>query len=138
MGAKDRETNQVSTRVVGGTDRDTLQGFIAERMKCGAVVYADDDKGYIGLALAHVAVNHSRGQYVQGEADTSGIESFWSMLKRAYMGTFHHLSQSTFTVTPARSAAGTTSGNTTPSTRCWPWWKVWRGYGSGTAIWWSD
>ena len=92
VGAKDRETNQVSAQVVGGTDRDTLQGFIGARVEAGAIVYTDDHKGYIGLTFAHVAVNHSRGQYVQGEAHTNGIESFWSMLKRAYMGTFHHLS----------------------------------------------
>ena len=92
MGAKDRETSQVSAAVVKGTDRDTLQGFIGERVELGSIVYTDDHKGYIGMAFAHVAVNHSHGQYVQGEAHTNGIESFWSMLKRAYMGTFHHLS----------------------------------------------
>ena len=37
--------------------------------------------------------NHSRGEYVRGDATTNGIESFWALLKRAYQGTFHSLSK---------------------------------------------
>lgn len=52
MGAKDRKTNQVSAEVVGGAGRDTLQGFVGERVECGAVVYTDDHKGCIGMTFA--------------------------------------------------------------------------------------
>ena len=31
-------------------------------------------------------------EYVKGGIHTNGIESFWSMLKRAHKGTFHRLS----------------------------------------------
>ena len=31
-------------------------------------------------------------EYVNGQAHTNGIESFWSMLKRAHKGTFHKIS----------------------------------------------
>lgn len=31
-------------------------------------------------------------EYVRGQAHTNGMESFWSMLKRAHAGTFHKLS----------------------------------------------
>ena len=41
----------------------------------------------------HKAVNHSVGEYVNGEIHTNGLESFWSMLKRGYMGTYHHMSK---------------------------------------------
>ena len=32
------------------------------------------------------------GEYVRGQAHTNGVESFWSMLKRAHTGTFHKMS----------------------------------------------
>lgn len=32
------------------------------------------------------------GEYVNGQAHTNGIESFWAMLKRGYHGTYHHFS----------------------------------------------
>ena len=40
----------------------------------------------------HEAVRHVDGEYVRGDAHTQGIESFWSMLKRAHKGTFHKIS----------------------------------------------
>ncbi len=32
------------------------------------------------------------GKYVDGMAHTNGIESFWSLLKRGYKGTYHRMS----------------------------------------------
>ena len=31
-------------------------------------------------------------EYVRGQAHTNGVESFWSMIKRAHTGTFHKMS----------------------------------------------
>ena len=33
------------------------------------------------------------GEYVKGKASINGMESFWSMLKRGYVGTFHRMSR---------------------------------------------
>ena len=52
-GAKDRKTNRVSTAVVSGTDTATLQGFVNDRAKEGAIIYTDEHAAYRGLA------NHS-------------------------------------------------------------------------------
>ena len=46
----------------------------------------------IGIPNRHETVCHSAGEYVRGMAHTNGIESFWSMLKRAYTGTYHWVS----------------------------------------------
>ena len=93
VGAKDRETNQVSVAVVENTDAGTLQGFVLEHSTEDATVYTDNHFGYRGLPRRHEAVNHSVGEYVKGMAHTQGIESFWSMLKRAHTGIYHKMSK---------------------------------------------
>ena len=92
VGAKDRATKAVSAQVVQETDAKTLQGFVADHAASGATVYTDDAKAYRGMPFKHEAVKHSVGEYVRDMAHTNGIESFWSMLKRAHKGTFHKIS----------------------------------------------
>lgn len=84
-GVKDRDTNKVSAAVVLGTDTVTLQEFVNERTADGAKVYTDDHAAYRGL-LNHQAVRHSVSEYVNGQAHTNGVESFWAALKRGYHG----------------------------------------------------
>ena len=91
VGIKDRETNQVHAVVVTNTDKVTLQNFVKESTVEGAKVYTDEAAAYKGL-LNHESVSHSVGEYVKDQAHTNGIESFWSMLKRGYDGTYHHMS----------------------------------------------
>ena len=38
------------------------------------------------------AVNHGIGEYVRGEVSTNTVESYFSILKRGVVGTFHHVS----------------------------------------------
>ena len=38
-------------------------------------------------------MNYSVGKYVDDQAHTNGIESFWSMLKCGYHGTYHKMSR---------------------------------------------
>lgn len=91
-GVKDRATKQVRAQVVEHTDKATLQGFVLRNAAPDAKVYTDDASAYHGLPRDREAVNHSVFEYVRGQAHTNGIESFWSMLKRGYYGTFHHMS----------------------------------------------
>ena len=92
VGAKDRATNAVSAKVVENTNAKTLHKFVADNAADGATVYTDDASAYKGIPFDHESVRHSVGEYVNGMAHTNGIESFWSMLKRAHKGTFHKLS----------------------------------------------
>ena len=92
VGVKDRETKQVRAKVVERTDAATLQGFVTDHAAPDATVYTDEAAAYEGLPNPHEAVKHSVSEYVRGMAHTNGAESFWSMLKRAHMGTFHKLS----------------------------------------------
>ena len=92
VGAKDRKTNKVKAKVVKDTDAKTLQKFVVASAAVGATVYTDDAKAYKGMPFDHESVRHSVGEYVRGMAHTNGIESFWSMLKRAHKGVYHHFS----------------------------------------------
>ena len=92
VGAKDRTTNKINARVIESTDKSTLQDFVAENAGPDAVVYTDDAAAYEGIPNPHQSVKHSVSEYVNGMAHTNGIESFWSMLKRAHKGTFHKIS----------------------------------------------
>lgn len=93
VGVKDRSTKRVRARVIERTDAKTLQGFVREHTAPGATLYTDDAAAYDGmLDFEHESVKHSVAEYVRGMAHTNGIESFWSMLKRAHKGTFHKLS----------------------------------------------
>ena len=89
-GAKDRPTNQVRASVEETTGA-TLQGFVRDRVRPGAKLYTDGTAAYRSLPNQE-AVKHSVGEYVRGQAHTNGVESFWSLLKRGYVGTFHKLS----------------------------------------------
>ena len=91
VGIKDRDTNRVSAKVVSRTDADTLQGFVMDKVVPGTAIFTDDATAYSTLPN-HEAVKHSVAEYVRGRVHTNGIESFWSMLKRAHKGTFHRLS----------------------------------------------
>ncbi len=92
VGAKDRATKQVAARVIESTDSETLKGFVKSHAKPGATVYTDDAGAYHSLPFDHATVRHSLAEYVKGDIHTNGIESLWSMLKRAHKGTFHKLS----------------------------------------------
>ena len=91
VGMKDRQTNRVRAAVIEHADQVTLQAFVNENVEPGAQIYTDDHRGYIGLSN-HESVKHSVGQYVEGQAHTNGIESFWALLKRGYYGTYHKMS----------------------------------------------
>ncbi|MYD81915.1 MAG: IS1595 family transposase [Acidimicrobiales bacterium] len=92
VGIKDRDSGKVVAEVVEATDADTLVPFVEGHTAETATVYTDGHKAYNALSRTHEVVEHSVGEYVRGMAHTNGIESFWSMLKRGYIGTYHHFS----------------------------------------------
>ena len=93
IGAKQRD-GRIVAKPIDATDKNTLQNFIQKHTQKGATILTDEHRGYIGLKdRVHHTVCHSAGHYVDGMAHTNGIESFWSLLKRGYHGTFHHMSK---------------------------------------------
>jgi transposase-like protein len=93
FGVKSRD-GEVRAKVLPLVDRKTLHAAVLGAVARGAILYTDDHRGYCGLKnVRRTAVNHSGGEYVKGDAHTNGIESFWAVLKRAHLGTFHHWSK---------------------------------------------
>ena len=92
IGMKDRDTKEIKARVIESTDQTTLQGFVVDNTTEDTTVYTDDARAYHGLPRPHKTVKHSVGEYVRERAHTNGMESFWSMLKRGFTGTFHQIS----------------------------------------------
>ena len=91
-GVKDRETNQVDAEVVEKTDGPTLRQFVHHRIERTTLVFTDEAAAYNRLNRPHEAVAHSVGEYVRDMAHTNGMESFWSLLKRGYIGIYHWMS----------------------------------------------
>ena len=92
VGMKDRDSYRIAANVVQSTDTETLQGFVADHADPDATVYTDEAAAYQGMPFEHESVRHSVGEYVREQVHTNGVESFWSMLKRSHMGTFHKIS----------------------------------------------
>lgn len=93
VGTKDRKTKKVQAKVVQDTTSETLTGFVYETSDEDAQTYTDDAKAYQALKrAAHATVKHSVKEYVNGDAHINGMESFWSLLKRGYYGTYHRMS----------------------------------------------
>ena len=92
VGVKDRKTKQVRAKVVPHTDKPTLQGFVREHTASNATVYTDEAPAYKGIPFQHDSVKHSVKEFVRGQVHTNGVESFWAMLKRGYVGVYHKMS----------------------------------------------
>lgn len=94
VGMVERERNRVKAFHVKQTDSATLHNSIKENVTFGSEVYTDEHRSYLGLSgYNHSSVNHSAKEYVNGMVSTNGVESFWALLKRGYIGTFHHISE---------------------------------------------
>jgi transposase-like protein len=95
IGAIARKGNVVC-RVIGDQDAPTLAGFVRRVISDKVTLVATDqnqDYNYLGRGIRHEAVNHSQGEYVRGNVHINSIESFWSLLKRGVIGTYHNVSK---------------------------------------------
>ncbi len=90
-GVKDRHTKQVRIHVVGTVNGEALREFVERFRNEHTPLYTDESPAYENLPN-HAAVKHRAREYVNGQAHTNGIESFWSMVKRGYVGVYHWMS----------------------------------------------
>jgi len=90
-GVKDRGTNEVRVGIAKVVNRAEIQTFVEDHVDPDATLYTDESYAYDGLPNRE-AVRHGIGEYVNEQAHTNGIESFWALLKRGYYGTYHKMS----------------------------------------------
>jgi hypothetical protein len=95
IGAIERKGNVVA-KVIGSMDAPTLSGFVRKTVSEKVDLLATDENpayDYVRAGTPHEKVKHSAGEYVRGEVHTNNIESFWSLIKRGVIGTYHHVSK---------------------------------------------
>lgn len=94
IGAVERRGTVVA-RVLREANMRTMGHFVRQAIsEKVSLVATDEHSGYVGLSpdYPHESVSHGRGEYVRGLVHTQTIDSFWSLLKRGIMGSFHHVS----------------------------------------------
>ena len=95
IGVKDRRTGTVAATPVHEVTTATATAMVAATTRQGAEVYTDGSRIYDPLAAMgfnHARVIHGLGEYVRGSVSTNGVENYWSLLKRTYIGTYHYMS----------------------------------------------
>jgi transposase-like protein len=96
IGAIARKGNVVC-QYIEGADGPTLQDFVRETVSDRVkLVATDQHAGYRRLNLMgypHERVDHGKGEYVRGIVHTANLDSFWSLLKRGVIGTYHQVSR---------------------------------------------
>jgi len=88
----------VRSFTVNDTKRSTLFDLIATNVSEKAQIMTDNFPVYKGLEFMykkHGVVNHKK-EYVRGIIHTNFAESYFSLLKRGIIGTFHHISTGHF------------------------------------------
>ena len=73
-----------------------VREVMLERVHHTADIMSDEASVYVGIDALfgdHESVNHSAGEYVDGDAHTNSVESYFALLKRGIMGAFHHVSR---------------------------------------------
>jgi transposase-like protein len=88
----------VRSKVMPTVNGANLKQAIRDNVQICSEVHTDAHHGYKGLEpkFTHKSVKHSAGEFSRHEGEnvvtTASVESFFSLLKRGVVGTFHHVS----------------------------------------------
>lgn len=86
---------KIIARKIENRQTETLTGEIVYNIKTSATLHTDEHLGYnaVRKMYKHGIVNHSAGQYVNGNSHVNTVEGFWSLLKRGIFGIYHFTSK---------------------------------------------
>ena len=92
LGAKERG-GKVSAKVILDTGKEAVHEVLKSMIDKDATLMTDEHKSYEGVPFKeHKVVHHALKEFVNEMAYTNGIESVWSVLKRGWVGVYHHFS----------------------------------------------
>jgi transposase-like protein len=88
---------KVRSRHMTDVSAKNLRGVLEEQIADVAKTrFMTDGEGQYRLVapmfLSHGVVNHGIGEYVRGDVHSNTVESYFAILKRGVVGTFHHVS----------------------------------------------
>jgi transposase-like protein len=88
---------RVRAHKIERVDGVTLKGAIRANVDRKARIMTDEWAAYSGIgpefAGGHQTVNHGSGEYARGDVFTNTAESYFALLKRGVIGSFHHVSK---------------------------------------------
>lgn len=93
------EGGKARSRVIADVSGPTLKGAIKQFVSKKGQISTDENNAYNGIAMhfdgGHVTVNHRSEQYVDKStgASTNTAESYFALIKRGIVGSFHHVSK---------------------------------------------
>lgn len=82
--------------VVKDTNIDSLFPVIFANVQRESILVTDDWRSYKNIRdfdYMHFKVDHSRGQYADGDITTNPVEGAWNLLKRSIIGIYHKTSK---------------------------------------------
>jgi len=86
---------KVRSHHVADVNTKNLRPILTEQIDAATHLMTDKTWVYKSAGkhfAAYDAVNHGIGEYVRGEVSTNTVESYFAILKRGIVGTFHHVS----------------------------------------------
>lgn len=85
----------VVAKVIKNTSKAEITPLVSYYIHNSATLYTDEWHGYndVKKLYNHFFVDHSKGQYADGDIYTNTIEGFWTLLKRGYIGIYHYMSR---------------------------------------------
>jgi transposase-like protein len=93
-----RENGRVRSQVINTVSGANLKQVIRANVQPSSELHTDQHFAYTGLEhdYYHHAIKHSAGEFKRVEGPrivtTASVESFFSLLRRGVIGTFHHVS----------------------------------------------
>ncbi|MBI4323463.1 MAG: IS1595 family transposase [Candidatus Omnitrophica bacterium] len=91
-----QRNGKVRTQVVRSVSAANLMRVLKENVDVESTLMTDDFMSYRHVDevfYQHEAVVHSKKEYARGNVHVNNCESFFALLKRGLMGSFHHVSR---------------------------------------------